>query len=602
MKTKIQWKLMFSYLALVVLIGFVIYLYLGYSLKNHLTAETRDNLVNEARLVKVMAAKEIRVMERDGFYLAQTAGREIKSRVSIINDKGTVVGDSELNVNGVRSLENHAGRPEIRQALAGDVGTSVRYSSTLGTDMLYVAMPFRTESAGGGVVRLALPLSSLDKAVSGMHAMLGAALALAVIFSLLLSYLLSLYISRPLRTMSAMASRIGRGDFSCRIPVAGKDEIGELGSVMNEMAKQMENQLERISAEKNRLDTILRGMGEGVVVTDENGFVTMSNPAFRTLFLPDGYEDGHSLFEITRQPSMFNTLRKVLKSREDIVEEIELGGAGEKHILVHWVPLVEGGTLLGAVAVFHDISELKALERMRSDFVANVSHELRTPVSVIKGYAETMLSEGSSLAPEKAAQFAGIIHNHAERLANLISDLLTLSRIESRAMAMEPMPTNIESAVNRAVRLLDQKWGVKGINVSSDDSLGKMPMVLADHQRLEQVLVNLLDNAIKFTPASGSITVSATDIGAHVKIDVTDTGCGIPAKDLPRIFERFYRVDTARSRELGGTGLGLSIVKHIVQAHGGTVSVESTPGRGSTFSFTLKKLAASPDKSESNVV
>ncbi len=592
MKTKIQWKLMVSYLAVVVLVGLVIYGYLGHSLKVHLTDETRDNLVNEARLVRIMATKEIQVMERDGFSLARTSGREIKARVSILNNKGIVVGDSELSTSGIRSLENHSNRPEIRQAMAGEIGTSVRYSSTLGTDMLYVAMPFRTESAGGGVIRLALPLASLEKAISGMHAMLWAALAFAVLFSLLLSYLFSSFISRPLRTMSAMASRIGKGDFSCRIPVTSRDEIGELGTVMNEMARKMGSQLEQISAEKTRLDTILKGMGEGVIVTDENGVITLSNPAFHHLFAVQVQEQGTSLFEITRQPGMFDTLRKVLHTREDVVEEITLGGQEDKNILVHWVPLVEEGTLLGAVAVFHDISDLKALERIRKDFVANVSHELRTPVSVIKGYAETMLSEGSSLTPDKTTHFAAIIHNHAERLADLISDLLTLSRIESGALPMEPLPTSIESAVNRAVRLLDQKWSDKDIRVVSDDTLGTAPMVLADQQRLEQVLVNLLENAIKFTPAGGAITIAATDIGTHVRISVNDTGCGIPAKDLQRIFERFYRVDTARSRELGGTGLGLAIVKHIVQAHGGSVAVESTPGKGSTFSFTLRKTDA----------
>jgi two-component system phosphate regulon sensor histidine kinase PhoR len=286
---------------------------------------------------------------------------------------------------------------------------------------------------------------------------------------------------------------------------------------------------------------------------------------------------------------MCNTLRRVLQTREDTVEEIAVRLPEEKHILVHWVPLMEEGVLIGAVAVFHDITELKTLERIRKDFVANVSHELRTPVSVIKGYAETLLSEGDALTPEKTAQFAGIIHNHAERLANLINDLLALSRIESGAMPMEPMPVSVEPAVSRAVRLLEQKWSDKGITVTIAEALGGMPPVLADQQRLEQVLVNLLDNAIKFTPAEGRITVSAADRGTHVRIDVADSGCGIPPKDLQRIFERFYRVDTARSRELGGTGLGLAIVKHIVQAHGGSVSVESTPGKGSTFSFTLKK-------------
>ena len=586
---KIQWKLMLSYLALVMLIGLVVYGYLSHSLKEHLTAEIRDSLVNEARLVRIMASREIRQPERDGLILARTAGREIKARVSVISDRGVVVGDSELTDAGVRALDNHANRPEVRQAMSGETGTSLRYSSTLGTDMLYVAMPFRTVSDEGGVVRLALPLSSLDKAIYGMRTMLVAALALAVFCSLLLSYLFSSITSRPLRTMAAMASRIGKGDFSCHIPVAGRDEVGELASVMNDMAEKIESQLERISAEKNRLDTILSGMGEGVIVTDDNGVLTLSNPAFRGIFGMGEHEEGKSLIEITRHAAMCSTLRRVLQTREDIVEEIELGGAEEKHILVHWVPLVEGGALIGAVAVFHDISELKALERIRKDFVANVSHELRTPVSVIKGYAETLLSEGDSLTPEKTAQFAGIIHNHAERLANLINDLLALSRIESGTMPMEPTPVSVEAAVSRAVRLLERKWSDKGITLTIEDTLSGMPTVLADQQRLEQVLVNLLDNAIKFTSFEGRINISAADLETHVRIDVTDTGCGVPPKDLQRIFERFYRVDTARSRELGGTGLGLAIVKHIVQAHGGSVTVESTPGKGSTFSFTLKK-------------
>lgn len=589
MKVKIQWKLMASYLALVMLIGAVLFGYLNRTLERNLTSEVTENLLNEARLVRVMAVREVADMKRDARTLAGTAGREIRARVSIIALDGRVMGDSELTDEELRVLENHAGRPEFRQALRSGTGISTRYSSTLGTNMLYVAMPFQARNHVGGVIRLALPLSRIESAMSSLRTILGAALMLAVLCSLFLSYFLSSITTRPLRTMAAAASRIGRGEFGSRIHVTSRDEIGELATVMNEMAGKIEDQLERISSEKNRLDTILRGMGEGVIVTDASGSVTLVNPAFRALFSRDREIEGKSLIEITRQPALINALKKVLETREEIVEEIVVLIPGEKYLLTHWVPLMEESTLLGAVAVFHDISDLKTLEKIRRDFVANVSHELRTPVSVIKGYAETLLSEGRTLPPEQGARFIEIIHSHAERLGNLISDLLTLSSIESGGIMLEPVPTSLDAAINRAVHLLEDRVCDKKVSVAVSECLTGMPQVLADPGKLEQVLINLLDNAVKFTNEKGTVTVSAEDLGEQVRVDVRDTGIGIPAAALPRIFERFYRVDTARSREMGGTGLGLSIVKHIVQAHGGSVSVESEPGQGSTFSFTLKK-------------
>ena len=589
MKIKIQWKLMVSYLTLILLTGAVLYGYLSRTLERHLLDEVRENLLNEAKLVSIMCAKEIGDMRRDAPAIARTVGREIKARVTIIAADGAVAGDSELRDSDLRTLENHAARPEFLQAMKNGIGVSTRFSSTLGTNMLYVALPFRTATAQAGVIRMALPLSRLESAMASLRTFLGAALFLAVVCSLFLSYIIAHLTSRPLRNMASAAALIGRGDFGCRIPVTSRDEIGELAAVMNEMTAKIEDQMGKISAEKNRLDTILRGMGEGVIVTDGTGNVTLANPAFRSIFTLGEDIEGRSLIEITRQPAMNNALQKVLDSREEIVEEMAVMVPYEKHMLTHWVPLGEQGELLGAVAVFHDITDLKRLENIRKDFVANVSHELRTPVSVIKGFAETIIKEGEALSPEKKLQFIGIIHNHAERLANLISDLLTLSRMESGVMELEPLPVSIENAVTRAFRLLEAKAIAKGITLVASSSLQDTPPILADSSKLDQVLINLLDNGIKFTPAGGSITVSAASHGDQVRIDVTDTGVGIPPQDIPRIFGRFYRVDTARSREMGGTGLGLSIVKHIVQAHGGTVSVESTPGKGSTFSVTLKK-------------
>jgi two-component system phosphate regulon sensor histidine kinase PhoR len=329
-------------------------------------------------------------------------------------------------------------------------------------------------------------------------------------------------------------------------------------------------------------------MGEGIMVTAPDGVITLVNPAFRRLFSITGEVEGKKLVEISRHPDLLASYNELAAPGVDeLVREIAIQ-PNDITLFTHWVPLNVDGVRQGIVAVFHDISDLKKAENMRRDFVANVSHELRTPVSVIKGYAETILNEGNALPPEKSLQFMEIIHSHAERLAHLISDLLTLSRIESGAITLEPSPTNIESVVQRALRLLEQKSQAKGVTMIASPSLKDLPPVLADPNNMDQVLINLLDNGIKFTPSGGMVTVSAELTDDQVRIDVTDTGIGIPPKDITRIFERFYRVDTARSRELGGTGLGLSIVKHLVQAHGGTICVESAPGKGSTFSFTLK--------------
>lgn len=589
MKIKIQLKLMLSYLLLVLVVGIIFYGSLSQTLESQLHAEIRDNLINETRLARIMASKEISNLKQEAPLLTRSVGKEIKARVSIITESGTVVGDSELRTGELQNLENHSNRPEFIDARSKGIGIATRHSDTLGTDMLYVAMPFTTYQGKLGVVRLALPLSRLEEAMMSLKTILGIALASAIVCALVLSYILSAITSRPLRTMAAAATRIGKGEFGDRLPITSRDEIGELATVMNDMAGKLQAQLEKISADRNRLTTILSGMGEGVFVTNTVGTVTLANPAFRSLFSLDERIEGKTLIEISRQPSLNNTLKKVLDTHEEITEEIVMHLPEEKYLLTHWVPLLEDEHLLGVVAVFHDITDLKLLEKIRKDFVANVSHELRTPVSVIKGYAETILNETHTLPHDKIIHFTGIIYSHAERLASLISDLLTLSRIESGALSLEPTLTRLEPTINRIIRLLERKALEKQVVLQINESVLQAPEVLADPAKLDQILINLLDNAIKFTPPGGMVTVASEEIGEVVRIDVHDTGIGIPAKDIPRIFERFYRVDAARSRDMGGTGLGLSIVKHLVQAHGGAIAVESTPGQGTTFSFTMRK-------------
>ena len=368
-----------------------------------------------------------------------------------------------------------------------------------------------------------------------------------------------------------------------------KDEIGMLGSVLNDMSERIEEQVQRLSAEKQRLDTILRSMGEGVMVTAPDGVITLVNPAFRRLFSISGDVEGKKLVEISRHPDLleaFNDLGK--PDVNELVREISIQ-PNDITLFTHWVPLNVDGVRQGIVAVFHDISDLKKAENMRRDFVANVSHELRTPVTIIKGYAETLLDGALESDPPRAMRFVEIISSHSERLANLINDILTLSSLETKEALLELNPIDVSGTIAKACMLLQERAVQKSIAIINESTGGVLPRVMADQGRLEQVVVNLLENAIKYTPDGGTVRLFTEDEDAYIRVSVADTGIGIPFKDLPRIFERFYRVDEARTREQGGTGLGLAIVKHIVQLHGGAVSVTSEPGKGSIFSFTLKK-------------
>lgn len=389
--------------------------------------------------------------------------------------------------------------------------------------------------------------------------------------------------------MAKIASQISRGEFEGKAHVSANDAVGELAGVMNVMSTRIASRIEKLGAEKNRLNAILLGMGEGLLVTDAEGSINFVNPAFRELFsLNDDEVVGKPLSAITRLPALHEAFREVIETKNEKTGEFTFPLHEERTLQTHWFPLQVEDEIKGIVAVFHDISALKRLEIVRRDFVANVSHELRTPVTIIKGYAETLLSGAMEIDPERAERFVGIINTNAERLASLIKDLLTLSELESRNLSIQLAPFPIGGIVRRACLYLEDKARSKEIAIDMNN-FEEMPPVMADPGRLEQVLINLLDNAIKYTQEQGAITISAVDTEDTVRVSVADSGVGIPPSDLPRIFERFYRVDSARSREQGGTGLGLAIVKHIIQIHEGNIVVESTPGKGSTFTFTLKR-------------
>ena len=587
MTVPFRWKLLGSYLLLILLLGGGLYLYLDQRMEALQRSVLQGELLTEAKLATLMAESGMRDLTRDAPAMATALGRAGSARVTIIARDGRVAGDSEVPPPALKELENHLDRPEVNAAFAGGTGQALRYSATLKTDMLYVAISFRT-SGGPAVLRLALPLAAVNQAGRQMNTLLGAGLVSGLILAMLFSYILSRIMSHPLRLIADSAREIGRGNFRQRLAVLGSDELSEMATVMNDMSSRIETQMEKLKREKGRLDAILRGMGEGLMVTDSAGAITLVNPAFCELFGVSSTVVGRPLIEIARYPDLNACYRHASGERSEYHREIVISGIRERVLTTHWVPLMDQQKHLGVVAVFHDISDLKRLEKIRKEFVANVSHELKTPVTIIKGYAEALLDGLVISDPQRAVSFVEVIRNHADRQAELIGNLLTLAELESEEFTLELHPFDLEGVVRRAVSFLGPKSLERGVTVQVTGFTG-LPPVLMDPSRMEQVFVNLLDNAVKYTIAGGKVEIRAEAEGERVKVTVRDHGPGIPPQSLTRVFERFYRVDEGRSREDGGNGLGLAIVKHLVHLHGGTISVESTPGHGSAFIFTLKK-------------
>lgn len=588
MRISFRYKLMLSYLLILLVMGGSVYFYLNRTLESSIVTTLTEHQVNQTRLAALMLGRND-PQQKDLQALAAKLGEAVTARVTIISPDGTVVGDSEVKESELAELENHINRPEVQGALKSGTGTSVRYSATLHHEMLYTAAAIATNGHVDGIVRLALPLSALNSLRSGLHKTLGTALFISFLLTLIFSYILSRLTSRPLQQVASIAAEIGRGNFARRLPTGWHDELGDLAGIMNEMALKLDDQLSRLIAERNRLDAILSGMGEGLMVTDKNGMITLVNPAFSRLFRVYDSLIGSPLSDITRHPALLESYNLVNSDRCELQNEMTVRTPEEKFLSAHWVPLLNEKGMQGVVAVFHDVTDLKRLENIRRDFVANVSHELRTPVTVIKGYSETLLDGLITSDPQKTAEFIQIILNHSERLTALLNDLLSLSEMESPDFSFQMHPITVESSLNKVCSLLKGKADAKEVAIVVPD-LSRLPAVLADQGRLEQVMVNLLDNAIKYSFAGGEIRISAEEDGEFIRIAVVDSGPGVPAASIPRLFERFYRVDSGRSRQEGGTGLGLAIVKHIVQLHGGSVRVENNAaGAGATFSFTLKK-------------
>jgi two-component system phosphate regulon sensor histidine kinase PhoR len=500
----------------------------------------------------------------------KSLGREIGTRITVIAPDGTVLADSEEDP---RIMENHARRPEIARALEGETGSSLRHSTTVEDEMLYVAVPVTGRDGLSGVVRTSLHVSGIDR----FHDLLERRVILFALVIAALSLSGALFIargvSRPVRALREASRRLAEGDFDARVEFHRRDELQDLGDGFNRMAATMKRLFTDLSRRKEELNGLVTSLQEGLVVIDGEGRVAFSNDSFRALV---GEEvEGRHWWEVVRDPEIGDLIRRVARDGRNASLEVEFRG---RPLLLSLTPLGSEG---GLVAMFHDITEIRKVEAMKRDLVVNASHELRTPLTAVKGFTETLAED----ARPDQRHFLDIIRRHTDRLIGIVDDLLVLSDLERRDRRVDRQEIDLTDLVRDVAGMFRGRADEKGIPIRIE-AAGEIPPLPADRFRLEQMLINLLDNALKYTDR-GEITISLAARDDAVTIEVRDTGIGIPEEHHARIFERFYVVDKSRSRRLGGTGLGLSIVKHIVRLHGGTIELESGPGRGTAFIVTL---------------
>jgi two-component system, OmpR family, phosphate regulon sensor histidine kinase PhoR len=570
--------------------------YLTPAIASWLTASARTSLMARAHLVAREASSSGLSVDGDAASwdaLADALWSAAGARVTLIRTDGVVLGDSDVAAADVSRMENHATRPEVQEALTAGHGSGERMSTTMQFPMLYVAIPFERAGLVTGVARVSEPLSQVDAAKSDMRRMIGLGSLIGLGLALVLSNLVAKRMSAAVGELTDAARRMTAGDLEVRTRLSGHDELSELGHALDLMAESLATTLGELRAERDLQRRILEAMHEGVVVIDRDGRIVLVNPALRSTLLLGADAVGKLLIETVRHADLHNLVDRARRNPDDPPLELELPGLKPRRVLVQAAPLA--GDEQGLLLVFVDVTELRRLESLRRDFVANASHELRTPIAAVRSATET-LQTGALSDPTAANRFLDIIERNAQRLQSLVEDMLELSKLESNVFKLKRERVELQRIVPIVLALFRERAEKKGVRLTSELEPA-LAAVEGDPRALEHVLSNLVDNAVKYCPSGTRIVVRAIEDEARVRLVVSDNGPGIPAEHLPRVFERFYRVDAGRSRELGGTGLGLSIVKHMVDSMRGKVSVESAVGAGSTFTVSLQRINAVPFES-----
>jgi two-component system phosphate regulon sensor histidine kinase PhoR len=587
-RTRLLWQLFPTYLFITVIAVAAASVYAFVSLRHFYHEEMVGTLTARARLIEERVRSEsLPDRAREVDVLVKKLGGAAETRITVVLPSGEVVADSEADP---ATMGNHGDRPEIVAALAGSVGVAERPSPTLGTDMLYVAVPLMDDERTAGAVGAALPLTALSADLAAVGRRLAASAGLVCVLAGAVSLLVSRRLSRPIEEMTRGAARFARGELTYSMPVPKTAELAALAESLNRTAAELDAKVRAVNQKLMEEEAVLAGMTEGVIAVDaDERIISMNRAAGEMLRADPSSVKGRALREVVRSSDIQGLAAEALEAEGPIERQVPAIGRDQQSLQGRGAPLLGAdGRRAGAVLVLNDMTRLRRLENVRRDFVTNVSHELRTPVTSIRGYVETLLEGGASDA-EESRRFLSIVAKHAERLETLIEDLLYLSRIEQEAdrVLLPREDTPIVDVLRAAVESRKALAGERGVLVELKCDGGVRAAVNA--ALLEHAVANLIDNAVKYSEREGVVQVECEGTGAEVVLRVRDRGCGIAEEHLDRIFERFYRVDKGRSRELGGTGLGLAIVKHIVQAHGGSVGVESAPGRGSTFTIRFPR-------------
>jgi len=574
----VQWRIAVPFVLLILGVMGVLAFYLVGSVREAQIDNLRTRLEAEAGLIAEASLPIFSNQERNLDDLSKTLGERIESRVTIIARDGTVLGDSQENP---LTMENHDTRPEVADALETGLGESIRFSTTIGQRLMYIAVPIANQEQVFGVARVALPMTDVEAAVSMVTSNIIVATVIASGAAVLAAVFIARSTTQPIKEVTRAAKRIVSGELGKKIDVFTRDESGELAKAFNEMSSHLKRTMSEISDERNKLSVILSSLADGIVITDDEGTIALTNPAAEKLFrFKKDRALGRKFIEVIRDYEIDDLLGLSLGTKCEQTTQLELGIPG-RFLRVIALPLtIERQT--GALVLFQDLTALRNLQTMRRELVGNISHELRTPLTTIKAIVETL--KGGAIGDQKlAGEFLTGIDSEVDRMTQIVAELTELSRIETGKAELNLEKTDLNLLIKEVMVQLNPYTERQGIIMATD--FAHLPPIDIDRERIRQVITNLIHNAIKFSHRGGEVEVSTRLEGAYVLVSVTDTGIGISDKDLPHVFERFYKAD--RSRSGGGTGLGLAIAKHIVKAHGGDISVRSKEGEGSVFSFSL---------------
>jgi two-component system phosphate regulon sensor histidine kinase PhoR len=597
LRSRFLWRLYVGYVVVIVLTTGIIGVSVGRRIEHNTLEHIRDSLHSQAVLLRDLAVPYIEgPIDTDFQRRVKLLGARTSTRFTVIRADGMVIADSEKDP---AVMDDHGKRPEVMAALAKGMGVSERFSRTVGEHFMYLALPIESGNHPIGFVRTSIPLTAVHSEVSEARRVVLIAAVGAAVFALMIGFYVARRVTKPIANMTAVANAIAAGDYGRRIGVSRPDEIGSLARALNSMTYQLHEQIDTITNDRNEMAAILSGMVEGVIAIDHEERVVHINDAAGTI-LGVAREDcvGKRIWEATRTREVHEALSRAMRDRHVTVSEARLARPdepnGERVIQLIATPLVGGDDDLGgALVVLHDVSELRQLERVRRDFIANISHELKTPLAAIRGLVETLIDD-KEMDPGTHERFLQKVRTQSTRLTTLVSDLLTISRLEAEDSTKNFHTIDMREPLSDSLRAILPVADSKRLSV--EHTMPDTPVeVMGDGEALRELVDNLVGNAVKYTPSGGNIHVTLQVLDGLAVLDVEDNGIGIAPADQGRVFERFYRVDKARSRELGGTGLGLSIVKHVALSHGGNVSLRSALGTGSTFRVQIPLAKSAGD-------